>query len=252
MKKLLLLSICVCFLFSVQAQRPDTFPEKTLNVLVFSKTSGWKHRSISSGLKMFSDLATTEGWNLTATEDANLFTMDFLVNFDVVVFLNPTYDVLNAKQQVAFKTFMETGKGFVGVHAATDCEYEWEWFGKLSGAYFKTHPPTQKAKVIFEDLNHPAMAPFEGMDSYTTVDEWYSFTENPRERVHVLASLDESTIKKAANDEWKMGDHPLIWWQEFDGIRSFYSVFGHTHEAFEDPKIQAHYAGAVNWAGRRE
>ncbi|WP_299577691.1 ThuA domain-containing protein [uncultured Sunxiuqinia sp.] len=251
MKKLLLLSICICFLFSAQAQGPDAFPEKTLNVLVFSKTSGWKHRSISSGLKMFSDLATTEGWNLTATEDANLFTMDFLVNFDVVVFLNPTLDILTDKQQMAFENFMKTGKGFVGVHASADCEYDWEWYGQLNGAYFLNHPPSQKGTVIFEDHNHPAMKAFEGMNKYTTVDEWYTFKANPRAKVNVLARLDESSIKKSENDKWKMGDHPLIWWQEFEGIRSFYSVFGHTHEAFEDPKIQAHYAGAVNWAGKR-
>lgn len=251
MKKILVLSICTFLMLSTHAQPSSDFPAKILNVLVFSKTTGWKHQSISSGLKMFSDLATKEGWNLTATEDANLFTMDFLVNFDVVVFLNPTQDVLSKKQQEAFKTFMETGKGFVGIHAAADCEYSWPWYGKLNGAYFRTHPPAQKGTVIFEDHNHPSMAVFKGMDSYTTIDEWYSFKASPRANVHVLARLDESTISKADNDDWKMGDHPLIWWQEFDGIRSFYSVFGHTDEAFQDPKIQAHYAGAVNWAGKR-
>lgn len=244
--------ICANILFSIQAQPSKDFPSKTLNVLVFSKTEGWKHQSISSGIKMFSDLALKEGWNLTATEDANLFTMDFLINFDVVVFLNPTGNVLSQQQQKAFKTFMETSKGFVGIHAAADCEYDWPWYGKLNGAYFRTHPPAQEGTVIFEDHNHPSMKVFEGMESYTTFDEWYSFKDNPRKNVHVLARLDESTIKEAPNDEWEMGDHPLIWWQEFDGIRSFYSVFGHTHEAFQDPKVQAHYAGAVNWAGKRE
>lgn len=251
MKKFLFAFICAAFLFTGNAQPSKNFPAKTLNVLVFSKTDGWKHQSISSGIKMFSDLALTEGWNLTATEDANLFTMDFLITFDVVVFLNPTQDVLSEKQQQAFQTFMETGKGFVGIHASADCEYDWDWYGKLNGAYFLTHPPAQEGKVIFENFDHPSMEPFKGMESYTTFDEWYSFKTNPREKVHVLARLDESTITKADNDKWKMGDHPLIWWQEFDGIRSFYSVFGHTHEAFQDPKIQAHYAGAVNWAGKR-
>ncbi|MGQ7869872.1 ThuA domain-containing protein [Sunxiuqinia sp. sy24] len=251
MKRIFAFLICTVIFFSLQAQSEKATPEKPLNVLVFSKTSGFRHQSISSGLKMFSELASAENWNLTATENPRLFTMDFLVNFDVVVFLNPTQDVLSDNQQKAFETFMKTGKGFVGIHASADCEYDWDWYGKLNGAYFLTHPPAQKGTVIFEDHNHPAMKAFEGMDSYTTVDEWYSFKSNPRENVHVLARLDENTIKKSDNDKWKMDDHPLIWWQEFEGIRSFYSVFGHTHEAFQDPKIQAHFAGAVNWAGKR-
>ncbi|MCD6598314.1 MAG: ThuA domain-containing protein, partial [Bacteroidales bacterium] len=97
----------------------------------------------------------------------------------------------------------------------------------------------------------PAMKPFEGMKTYTTLDEWYSFKENPRPNVNVLAKLDESTIKKGKNDDWKMGDHPLIWWNDKGGIRSFYTVFGHTHEAFEDELIIEHIKNAINWAARR-
>ena len=89
------------------------------------------------------------------------------------------------------------------------------------------------------------------MKTYTTVDEWYSFKENPRPNVNVLARLDESTIKKSSNDKWKMGDHPLIWWNDQDGIRSFYTVFGHTHEAFQDELIIEHIKNAINWAAKR-
>ncbi|WP_321289835.1 ThuA domain-containing protein [uncultured Sunxiuqinia sp.] len=252
MKYIFLLMAISISLFSGYAQPSKNFPQKTLNVLVFHKTEGWHHQSISSGIKMFNELALQEGWSLTTTENSNLFTMDFLVNFDVVVFLNPTGNILNPNQQKAFETFMKTGKGFVGIHAASDCEYEWDWFGKLCGAYFLTHPPAQEGKVIIEDHNHPAMKVFEGMDSYTTFDEWYSFKENPRENVHVLARLDESSIKKSKNDDWKMGDHPLIWWQEFDDIRSFYSVLGHTNESFQNQKVRDHYSAAVNWAGRKD
>ena len=252
MKRFLVFIACVIFLLPVTAQPRNDIQQAKLNVLVFSKTSGFRHSSISSGLKMFSELAQQEGWTLTATENAELFNMDFLLNFDVVVFLNPTMDVLSEKQQKAFRTFMETGKGFVGIHASADCEYDWDWYGKLNGAFFRTHPPKQVGTVIFENFDHPAMAVFKGMESYTTEDEWYSFKANPRGNVHVLARLDESSITKPnQNNDWQMGDHPLIWWQEFDGIRSFYTVFGHTHEAFQDPKVQAHLAGAVNWAGKR-
>ncbi|MDP3435216.1 MAG: ThuA domain-containing protein, partial [Bacteroidota bacterium] len=79
--------------------------EKKINVLVFSKTSGFRHTSISSGLKMMSDLAQERKWVLTATENADLFTPEFLKTFDVVVFLNPTLDVFNDQQQKDFEAF---------------------------------------------------------------------------------------------------------------------------------------------------
>ena len=226
---------------------------KKINVLVFSKTLGYRHNSISSGLKMMSDLAQERNWILTATENADLFTPEFLKTFDVVVFLNPTQDVLNDQQQKNFESFMDTGKGFVGIHAAADCEYDWAWYGQLLGAFFKTHPPAQTATVIFEDTDHPSMVPFKGMKSYRTFDEWYSFKENPRARVHVLARLDETSLNEAAlkDDKWKMGDHPLIWSRENGISRSFYTVFWHTPEAFQDPKVIQHIGCAVDWVAKR-
>ena len=224
-----------------------------INVLVFSKTLGYRHNSISTGIKMMSDLAQKRNWVMTATENADLFTPEFLKNFDVVVFLNPTADVLNDQQQKDFEAFMASGKGFVGIHAAAYCEYGWAWYGQLNGAFFKTHPPAQIGTVIFENTDHPSMAPFKGMKSYRTLDEWYSFKENPRAKVHVLARLDETSLNEATlkDDKWKMGDHPLIWYQEIGNSRSFYTVFGHTPEAFENPKIKEHIGCAVDWVAKR-
>jgi uncharacterized protein len=230
-----------------------TAQDKKINVLVFSKTVGYRHNSISSGLKMLSDLAQERKWVLTATEDANLFTPEFLKNFDVVVFLNPTQDVLNEQQQKDFEAFMNTGKGFVGIHAAADCEYDWAWYGQLNGAFFKTHPACQAGTVIFENTDHPSMLPFKGMTTYRTIDEWYTFKENPRAKVHVLARLDETSLDEATmkEDKWKMGDHPLIWYQEMGQTRSFYTVFGHTPEAFVDPKVKEHIGCAIDWVAKR-
>ena len=232
------------------AQKEQEF-EKPISVLVFSKTAGYRHASISSGIKMLSDLSREQNWVITATEDASLLRDDFLEKFDVAVFLNPTGDAICDKGQAAFEKFMKSGKGFIGIHAAADCEYEWAFYGDLVAGYFRAHPPAQKATVIFENFDHPAMKPFEGMKTYTTVDEWYTFKENPRPNVNVLARLDESSVKKGKNDDWKMGDHPLIWWNEKDGMRSFYTVFGHTHEAFQDKLISDHIKNAINWAAKR-
>jgi type 1 glutamine amidotransferase len=248
MKKLsIIIFLILVMVFSAIAQ------DKSINVLVFSKTSGYRHNSISTGLKMLSDLALERKWILTSTENADLFTPEFLKTFDAVVFLNPTQEVLNDQQQKNFEAFMATGKGFLGIHAAADCEYEWPWYGQLNGAFFKTHPPAQTATVIFENTDHPSMVPFKGMKTYTTFDEWYSFKENPRAKVHVLARLDETSLNAETqkDDKWKMGDHPLIWYQETGNTRSFYTVFGHTPEAFQDPKIKEHIGCAVDWVAKR-
>ncbi len=249
MKKLtLLIFLLLIIVFSGIAQ------VQKINVLVFSKTSGYRHNSISTGIKMMSDLSQERNWILTATENADLFTPEFLKTFDVVVFLNPTQEVLNEQQQKAFEAFMATGKGFVGIHAAADCEYDWAWYGQLNGAFFKIHPPAQTGTLIFEDTDHPSMVPFKGMKTYRTFDEWYSFKENPRAKVHVLARLDETSLDEATlkDDKWKMGDHPLIWCQELGNSRSFYTVFGHTPEAFMDPKVKEHIGCAVDWVAKRK
>ncbi|NQU53176.1 MAG: ThuA domain-containing protein [Bacteroidetes bacterium] len=250
MRNLLLLLLSFLMINTASnAQKNQEF-EKPINILVFSKTAGFRHASISSGLKMLSDNSRGQNWVITATEDATLFTDEFLARFDVAVFLNPTGDAIEVEGQEAFEKFMKSGKGFVGIHAAADFEYEWEFYGNLNTGYFLTHPPAQKATVIFENFDHPAMKPFEGKETYTTIDEWYSFKENPRPHVNILARLDESTIK-AKDDKWKMNDHPLIWWNEKDGMRSFYTVFGHTHEAFQDRLIIDHIKNAINWAAKR-
>jgi type 1 glutamine amidotransferase len=251
--KNLILSFLVMAFFVIACNAQDDKPafEKPINVLVFSKTLGYRHESISSGLKMLYDQSKKQNWVITATENAGLLRDDFLAGFDVAVFLNPTGDAVCDEGQAAFEKWMNSGKGLVGIHAAADCEYDWNYYDQILGAHFKTHPPSQKATVVFENYDHPAMAPFKGMKSYTTYDEWYTFKENPRSNVKVLATLDESTIKKFDNDNFRMGDHPLIWWQEKNGIRSFYTGFGHTHEAFQDKLIIEHITNAINWAARR-
>ena len=245
MKHLILIFLAFLTFFCTAQEK------KPLNVLVFSKTMGYRHESISSGIKMLYDQSQKQAWVITATEDASLFSDSFLAGFDVAVFLNPSEDGLDEIQQSAFQKFIRSGKGFVGIHSSADFEYDWPWYEKLNGALFKLHPPSQVGTIIIENTGHPAMKPFKNMKSYTTYDEWYTFKTNPRENVNVLATLDESSIKKYDNDDWKMGDHPIIWWHEFEGSRSFYTGFGHTHESFQNPLIVEHISEAINWAGRR-
>ena len=254
MKKLLVVIFVLTLAIPASwAQKKNEEVEK-INVLVFSKTKGFRHQSISSGVKCMWELGLKNHWNVTATEDATLFTDEFLSKFDVVVWLNTTQDVLDNAQQEAFVRFYRGGKGFVGIHSAADTEYEWEWYGKMmGGAWFKGHPPTQEATLIIEDTNHPSMTVFEEKDikRWKVIDEWYAHKANPRPHVHVLMTLDESTVKNTGkNPERNLmgGDHPMAWYNEFDGGRSFYTNRGHTHEAFDDPELREHFRGGIEWA----
>ena len=182
---------------------------------------------------------------MKATEDPAAFTADRLRGYRAVVFLSTTGDVLDRPQEEAFEAYIRAGGGFAGVHAATDTEYGWEWFGRLVGGRFATHPPVQPAVVRVEDRTHRStrMLPAE----WRRTDEWYSFRENPRAGgVHVLATLDETTFDpgKAA-----MGaDHPICWCRPFEGGRSWYTAGGHTKESFAEPLFRQHLAEGIAWA----
>ncbi len=213
-----------------------------LRVLLFSKTTGFRHASIPDAIAGLSDA----GWIVTATEDAATFTDATLDGIDVVVFLLTTGDVLDDAQQGACERFIARGGGFVGVHSASDTEYAWPWYGALVGAYFAGHPPVQQASVIVEAADHPATAHL--TSPWVRTDEWYAFQANPRAAVTVLLSLDETSYAPAAT---AMGDHPIAWAHESDGGRAFYTALGHTTESWSEAAFLQHVRGGVEWAGRR-
>ncbi len=210
-------------------------------VLVFSKTTGFRHSSIGTGIAALREIGKESGWTVTATEDANVFTPENLAKFDVVVFLSTTGDILNATQQAAFERFVRGGGGFVGVHSATDTEYDWAWYGKLVGAYFARHPQVQAGQIIVEDRAHPSTS-FLPMPWFH-VDEWYDFKANPRPNVRVLASLKPDSYQGGG-----MADHPIIWCQEFEGGRSWYTELGHTEGTYDELMFRRHLTEGIVWA----
>ena len=211
-------------------------------VLVFSHTEGFRHDCIESAAQELHEIA--EGhFTVEVTEDPAEFTPGNLTRFDAVVFLNTTGDVLNDAQQEAFSAYLHDGGGYVGVHGAADTENEWPFYGQLlGGAWFITHPAVQEATVVVEDAHHPAMSHLP--ERWVRTDEWYEFTANPRARVHVLASLDETTYNVAGG----MGDHPIAWTVPVGNGAAFYTGGVHTKEAFTEPAFREHLRDAILWA----
>ena len=212
------------------------------DVLVFSKTAGFRHDSIPAGIRRIKQLGRTNGFRVRATENARVFRAKNLRRFEAVVFLSTTGNVLNKRQQRAFEQWVRQGGGYVGVHAAADTEYDWPFYGNLVGAYFKGHPAVQEASVKVADRVHPSTQHLPRR--WVRTDEWYDYRANPRGDVHVLASLDESSYEGGT-----MGsDHPIAWCQRFDGGRSWYTGGGHTAEAFGEPGFAKHLLGGIRWA----
>ncbi|MAD19433.1 MAG: Crp/Fnr family transcriptional regulator [Planctomycetaceae bacterium] len=211
-------------------------------VLVFSRTAGFRHGSIPAGIKSLVELGREHGFRVEATEDPKFFEPARLGKTDCVVFLNTTGDVLDDEQQKHFENFIRGGGGYVGVHSAADTEYDWPWYGKLVGAWFKTHPAIQPARINVEDRTFPATRMLPAV--WDRTDEWYVYRENPRPHVRVLMSLDETSYRGGGMD----GDHPISWYHDYDGGRAFYTGGGHTDASYSEPLFRDHLAGAIKWA----
>jgi cytochrome c len=214
-----------------------------VKVLVFSKTKGFRHDSIETGVAAVKEIGTEAGWTVDATEDSAWFTDDRLKQYRAVVWLNTTGDVLDDAQQGAFERFIKAGGGYAGIHSASDTEYDWPWYGKLVGAYFASHPHNQTATLQVLDRKHPATAHLG--DVWKRHDEWYNFRKAP-EGVKVLLNLDEKSYQPGNN---AMGDkHPACWYHEYDGGRGFYTAGGHTKESFGEPDFRKHLKGGITYA----
>ena len=215
------------------------------SVMVFSATSGWRHDSIPAGKNLLQSLAAQNGWEIHLTENAADFNESTLANYDVVVWLNTTGDVLSNPQQTAFENYIENGGGFVGIHSAADTEYDWPWYGELVGAYFVSHPEVQSAGLEVEHTSHPSTVHL-AHAQWQHTDEWYNFQTNPRDDVTVLLSLDENSYNPGSNP---MGDHPIAWYHTIGLGRAFYTGLGHTAAAFSNNNFIRHIEGALLWAG---
>ena len=223
-----------------------TSSEGEARVLVFTRTTGFRHESIPDAIAAIRRIGEEGGFAVDATEDSDAFRDESLSAYRAVVFLLTTGDVLDGEGRAALERFVRSGGGWVGVHSASDTEYDWPFYRHLLGEYFAGHPDIQPGTVRVEDRAHPATAGLPVI--WPRTDEWYNFRASPRAAVHVLATLDETTYSGGS-----MGaDHPIAWCHEVLGGRSIYTAGGHTRESYTEPLFVAHLAGAVRWAAGLE
>ena len=223
--------------------------------LVFTKTAAFRHASIPAAIAAVKKLGADHNFAVDATEDATAFNAANLAQYDVVIFLMTTGNVLDDAQQAAFERYIESGGGYTGIHSASDTEYGWPWYGGLVGAYFRDHPGVagvnkqfQEATMKVAGQGNPANAQLPAR--WTRVEEWYNFRTNPRPAVRVLATVDEKTYDphgySVPGGSPGMGeDHPISWCHRYDGGRAFYTALGHSASAYSEPLVLAHILGGI-------
>lgn len=226
-------------------------------VLLFTKTNSFRHvDGIRGGVAYFEALAARRGFGLFHTENGAVFDPEVLARFDAVVFHNATGDMLSDAQESAFRTWLEAGGGWLGVHAAGDGSHEeWTWYHQsFIGGHYLGHPMSpqfQEARVVIEDRGHPATRALP--ETWTHEEEWYSWAKSAREGpFNVLVSVDESTYQPRAkllgmDQDLTMGDHPVMWWRCIGGGRAFYTALGHQESAYASPEYQGVLEGALDW-----
>jgi hypothetical protein len=235
---------------------PPVLPDKLDRpaILVFSKSNGFRDDpSVNAAKAALKTIAGREHWTIFFTDNAAVFNAPDLKRFDAVVWNNVSGDVLTLAQRRDFKSYLEAGAGFAGVHGSGgDFFYDWDWYADtLIGARFKAHPMApqfQAAKLKIDESKNPIVRGLQ--PEWTMTDEWYSFKTSPRQNgAHVLVTLDESTYKPMAGKlDLRMGDHPIAWTQCIGSGRSFYTAIGHRPESYSEPNTNRLIEQGVAWA----
>lgn len=242
---------------------PGAVETGPFKLLLYTRTGGFRHTSIPFAIEAIRGLGSEHDFTVDATEDPNAFTDENLTQYRVVAFVNTTGEILDDAQQRAMERFVAAGGGFVGVHSAADTEYEWPFYARLIGAYFRNHPIQQLGVFVNEAPDHPSTAHLP--ERWLIFDEFYSFRASPREQVRVLLSIDESTYLQDPNtsnlptpegefqegETGTMGDHPMSWCHDNLGGRAWYTELGHSEYLYVLPDYLQHLAQGILTAARR-
>lgn len=220
------------------------FAQTQPRVLVFSKTAGYRHASIEAGKAALQKMGQEKGFLVDTTENAAAFKEDNLKRYRCVIWLSTTGDVLDALQQNAFERYIQAGGGYFGIHAASDTEYDWPWYGRLMGGWFDNHPSqpsnVQQGTFHIVDTKNPLTSFLP--EPWIRKDEFYAY-KKVEPHVKRLITIDEKSYIGGTMGD----DHPMAWYHEFEGGRAFYTNMGHTPETFSEPLVLQHIWAGLQW-----
>ncbi len=240
----ILLALQIFAAFTVSAQ-------KQFKTLLVTTTKGWHHESLHAGVLAIQQLGTRNFFDVVLWEDPNGFTDKYLQQFQAVIFLNTSGNIFDTAQQKVMERFIQSGKGFVGIHSASDTEYDWAWYTKLVGRMFHIHPTIQTAKMKILDTRFAGLQGF--ADGKLWTEEWYEFGPEKVSGLNYILGVDEATYNPKVDWGKVKGEgmgqlHPLAWYHNYDGGRSFYTGLGHLPTNFSEPAFLNHLFAGILWA----
>ena len=221
-------------------------------ILVYHETNEFRHRSIDVGIAMFEDLGNLHGWTTDNSQNSSVFNTSNLAQYDAVVFLNTSgTDLLTSTEKAAMEDFIANGKGFVGIHAATDTYRDkvWPFYNELVGAIVQTSPNhtdnnfNADMEVV---LSHPIINFLGPIGTVWNKDEEYYYWEENGGQL----SSDNTVLLEVESTGSNSYDaaRPTTWYKEsitydhdnnpsttnitLSGIRSFYTSLGHNESDY--------------------
>ncbi len=234
-------------------------PEKARKVLIFSKTAGFRHESIATGKVALTELGKKTGaFETVISDDLANFEPGNIDAFDAIVFLSTTQDVFKDSDKVdvlrkSLMDFIKSGKGFVGIHAATDTCYNWSEYGEMIGGYFDGHPWNAGTNVSIKvepgQENHPLVAMFEGKNVDFKEEIYQHRDPYDSKKVHMLLRLDtEKSDMNVQSIKREDKDFGVSWARSWGEGRVFYCSLGHNHDMYWHPTVLRHYLAGIQWA----
>lgn len=224
--------------------------EPLRKVLYLTHSAGFQHGVLPLSENVLREMgAVSRAFEVEVASDSRTIQRDNLRSYDAVVFYTSGELPLSEDQKQALLDFVRSGKGFTGIHSATDTLYNWPEYGELIGGYFDGHPWHQEVVIETEDPVHAAtrhLAP-----GFRLTDEIYQFRSFIREQVHGLLRLDNGSVNlNVPGVNRSDGDFALAWTRTYGSGRVFYTALGHREEVWQDKRFQRHLLNGIRWTLR--
>ncbi len=220
-----------------------------MNILFLRHSAGFEHSYLPDAEVALKQIGRKHDWNVLTTHRLDRINAENMEKVDILAFATTGNLPFDDAQKQAILDFVKGGKGFLGIHNATDTCYDWPEYGEMIGGYFNGHPWHQEVSVIVEDGDHPATRMLG--DRFQVTEEVYTFKNWDRDKTHVLMRLDNESVD-ASKGNREDEDYAMGWCHQYGAGRVMYTALGHRDELWHQDWFHEHIAGCIRWAGRLE
>ncbi len=218
---------------------------KGVKVLVYTKNGkGYVHDNIPFAARSIQRLGQQHGFSVDTSARPDVFTEANLRQYSTLIFTSTNNDVFDTDaQRLAFRRYIESGGGFVGVHSVVGTERNWAWFKRLMGGTFLWHAKFQPFRLRVLAAQHPSMKDVPTV--WSKSDECYFLKElSPGPTpvlAHEIASLNPNEAEKVKASAGAYTElYPAAWYYDFDGGHTWCTTLGHAKTDYDDPVFINH------------